>query len=114
MQKVAWPTITVSRLSGMPSTWVKVLLRATPVTIPGRAIGRITRKEIVSRPKKRWRATASEARVPSRSAIAVATTPALIEVRSDSRADSLSKALRNQSRVSPGGGHLRILLELKA
>ena len=25
----------------MPSTWVKVLLRATPVTIPGRAIGRI-------------------------------------------------------------------------
>ena len=49
----------------MPSTWVKVLLRATPVTMPGRAIGRITRKEIVSRPKKRWRATASAARVPS-------------------------------------------------
>ena len=56
MQKVAWPTITVRRLSGMPSTWVNVSLRATPVTIPGRAIGRITRKEIVSRPKKRWRA----------------------------------------------------------
>ncbi len=37
----------------MPSTWVKVLLSATPVTIPGSAIGRITRNEIVSRPKKR-------------------------------------------------------------
>jgi hypothetical protein len=43
-----------------------------PVTISGSAIGRITRNEIVSRPKKRRRATASAARVPSRTAIAVA------------------------------------------
>ena len=42
MQKVAWPTITVKQAErSMPSTWVKVLLSATPVTIPGRAIGRI-------------------------------------------------------------------------
>jgi hypothetical protein len=93
---------------------VKVLLRATPVTIPGRAIGRMTRKETVSRPKKRWRATAIEARVPSSRAIAVAATPALIEVRNASLAASFSKALENQSRVKPGGGHSRILLELKA
>ena len=86
MQKVAWPTITVKRLRAIPSTWVKVLLRATPVTIPGRAIGRMTRKEIVSRPKKRCRATASEARVPSRIAIAVATNPAFSEVTKASRA----------------------------
>ena len=105
MQKVAWPTITVSRLRLTPSTWVKVLLRATPVTIPGRAIGRITRKEIVSRPKKRWRPTASAARLPRTSAIAVATMPASIEVSSASRADSLSNALLNHSKVRPGGGH---------
>ena len=53
MQKVAWPTMTVNRLRSMPKTWVKVLLSATPVTIPGRAIGSTTRNEIVSRPKKR-------------------------------------------------------------
>ena len=37
----------------MPSTWVKVALSAIPVTMPGSAIGRMTRNEIVSRPKKR-------------------------------------------------------------
>src|SRR5207344_1636228 len=62
MQKVAWATITVNSERSMPNTWVNVLLRATPVTIPGRAIGRMTRKEIVSRPKKRCRATASDDR----------------------------------------------------
>src|SRR6476659_1512140 len=114
MQKVAWPTITVKRLRLVPRTWVKVLLRATPVTIPGRAIGRITRNETVSRPKKRWRPTAIAARVPRTIAIAVAATPALIEVSRASRADSLSNAFVNHSKVQPGGGHLRILLELKA
>src|SRR5215218_5488457 len=114
MQKVAWPTITVKRLRLIPRTWVKVLLRATPVTIPGRAIGSTTRKEIVSRPKKRWRATAREARLPRMRAIAVATAPASSEVSRASRALLLSKALPNHSVVRLGGGHLRILLELKA
>src|SRR3982751_5860845 len=114
MQKVAWPTITVKRLRGTSRTWVKVLEMATPVTIPGRAIGRITRKEIVSRPKKRCRATASAARVPRTTAIEAATTPALIEVTKASRAASSLKAWENQWVVNPGGGHSRILLELKA
>ena len=35
----------------IPKTWVKVELSAIPVTIPGSAIGRMTRNEIVSRPK---------------------------------------------------------------
>ena len=113
MQKVAWATITVKRLRSIPNTWVKVLLSATPVTIPGSAIGRITRNEIVSRPKNRWRATASEARVPSTSAIAVAASPALIEVQKASLA-VLSIALGNHSRVRAGGGHSRILLALNA
>jgi len=49
-----------------------------------------------------------------RFAIAVAANPASKEVSSASRAESLSKAFVNHSVVSPGGGHLRILLELKA
>src|SRR6476620_1493914 len=114
MQKVACPTITVKRLSGTSRTWVKVLEIATPVTIPGRAIGRMTRKEMVSRPKKRWRATARAARVPSTRAIAAAITPALIEVTKASRAASSLNACENQWVVKPGGGHSRIVLELKA
>src|SRR3954469_14458970 len=111
MQKVAWPTITVIRLRLMPSTWVKVLDRATPVTMPGRAIGKMTRKEIDSRPKKRLRPTARGIKDPSTTAISIATTPASIEVRSASRAESDSKALPNQLKVKPGGGHLRMRLE---
>src|SRR6478672_4676223 len=111
MQKVAWATITVKRERSMPNTWVKVLLSATPVTIPGRAIGRMTRKEIVSRPKNRCRATAREARVPSTSAIAVAISATLIDVQKASRAVD-SMALGNHLKVSPGGGHSRILLAL--
>ena len=53
MQKVAWPTITVNSDRSTPSTWVNVAFRAIPVTIPGSAIGRMIRNEIVSRPKKR-------------------------------------------------------------
>src|SRR3954453_13151991 len=114
MQKVAWPRRTGKRLRGTSGAGVKVLEIATPVTIPGRAIGRITRKLIVSRPKKRWRATAREASVPRTSAIAVAAIPALIEVKNASRAASLSTAFENHSVVKPGGGRARILLELKA
>src|SRR5436190_20712572 len=114
MQNVAWPTITVNRLRLMPSTWVKVSDRATPVTIPGRAIGRTTRNEIVSRPKNRWRETASEASVPSTIAIAVAATPAFSEVISASRGPESWKAWLNQWVVRRGGGHARTFDELNA
>ena len=80
----------------------------------GRAIGRITRKEIVSRPKKRWRATASAASVPRTRAITVANSPAFSEVKKASRAASSLNAWLNQWVVQPGGGHSRIRLELKA
>ncbi len=40
-----------------------------PVMMPGSAIGRMTRSEIVSRPKKRVRLTAAAVSVPSTSAI---------------------------------------------
>ena len=56
-----------------------VACSASPVTIPGSAIGRITANVITSRPKNRYRETASDASVPRMSAIAVAPTAAMIE-----------------------------------
>ena len=53
MQNVAWPMMTVSRPSDTPSTCVNVAFSAMPVTMPGSAIGRTTRNETASRPKKR-------------------------------------------------------------
>src|SRR5262245_23654816 len=114
MQKVACPAITVSRLRSTPSTWVKVLLSATPVTTPGSAIGRTTRNEIVSRPKNLKRATANEATLPRSRAIPVATAPTLIDVQRASRAPVLSIASLNQWVVRLGGGHARVLPPLKA
>ena len=93
---------------------MKVEFRATPVTIPGSAIGRMTRNEIVSRPKNRKRDTASEARVPRTSANAVAAKPTLSEVRKASRAPGLSIASPNHWVVRPGGGHSSVGLELNA
>ena len=98
----------------MPSTWVKVLLSATPVTIPGSAIGRMTRKEIVSRPKKRWRATASEASVPSSSAIAVAASPTLTVVSTASLTPGSFTATPNQWVVRCSGGHFSVMPPLNA
>ena len=114
MQKVAWPMITVSRLRLIPQTWVKVSLRAIPVTIPGRAIGRMITKEIVSRPKKRWRPTAIEASVPRTRAIAVAAAPTLSEVSSACWAPWSWIATLNQWVVRLGSGHSIELPPLKA
>ena len=55
MQNVAWPRITVKRPNEIPSGTSTVLnaeLSAIPVTMPGKAIGRITRKLIDCLPKK--------------------------------------------------------------
>ena len=53
MQNVACPTITVNSVRSTCSTCVNVEFRAMPVTMPGSAIGRITKNEMVSRPKNR-------------------------------------------------------------
>ena len=52
MQNVAWPMITVIRpkLFG-PITVASAALSAMPVTMPGSAIGRMTRKLTDERPK---------------------------------------------------------------
>ncbi len=72
-----------------------VAWRASPVMIPGSASGRMTRNEIVSRPKKRERDTASAASVPRTSAIAVAPSAAFTERSSASRTSGLCQATPN-------------------
>ena len=93
---------------------MKVVFRATPVTMPGSAIGRITRNEIVSRPKKLKRATASEASVPRTSATVVAIAADLERdeegVAGAAVVDRLAEPLRRQ----PGGGHSSIAARLNA
>jgi hypothetical protein len=50
MQNVAWPRMIVNVVKPIPEALI-VALRAIPVTIPGRAIGRTSRNETVPRPK---------------------------------------------------------------
>jgi hypothetical protein len=97
-----------------PSTSRNVALSAMPVTMPGSASGRMTRNEIVSRPKNRWRETASDASVPSTSAIAVAPMPAFSDVNSASRTPGLWNALSNHSSVKPPVGQPSVRLGLNA
>ena len=76
-----------------------------PVMIPGRAIGRITSSEIVSRPKKRVWLTAAAHSVPSTSAIIVE----IVATRTDSQracqTSGRSQVTANHFRVRPGGGN---------
>ena len=51
MQNVAWAITTVHMLSETPRMVVNMLFRAMPVTMPGSAMGRITRRLMTSRPK---------------------------------------------------------------
>ena len=74
----------------------------------------MTRNEIASRPKKRWRATASAASEPSRSAIAVAPSAAFTERSSASRTPGLSIARPNHFVVSPWIGQTSERRSLKA
>ena len=115
MQKVACATITVNRPSVTPSTWVKVSLRARPVTMPGSAIGITTRNETVSRPKKRWRATAKEARrAENRERSRGRGHPTLIEVKKALRAAWSWIASLNHFVVTLSSGHFRVVPPLKA
>ena len=72
MQNVAWPRTIVHVLNGM-SAMLNAERNEIPVIIPGKAMGRMTRSEIASRPKNRDRATAAAQSVPSTIAISVET-----------------------------------------
>ena len=112
MQNVAWAMTSEwnpkpTRNSNRPRSIVRenVFCRATPVTMPGRAIGRTNRNEYELRPKKRKRCMAKAASVPRTRAIAVAARATCTEFHSASRGPSVSHAWRHQSSVKPCGGH---------
>src|SRR5213083_806387 len=116
MQKVEWPMTIVHRDGLRP--WIGLLLKkelsAIPVTTPGSAMGRTSRKVMASRPKKRKRLTAVAAAVPRTSAIAVASPAAFRERTSAVRASPLCQAMLNHFVLKPAIGQLWILDELKA
>jgi hypothetical protein len=88
------------------------LFSARPVTIPGRAIGRITIRFRACCPKNLNRAIAKESNVPRIRAIMEAANATTTEVQSADRAPSLAKALPHHSVVKPVGGHDIVMLGL--
>ena len=95
-------------------TVVYVVWRASPVMIPGSAIGRITSRVIVSRPKKENRAIASERSVPKTIASAVAPSAACTESRSASRTPGSFHATLNHLVEKSSIGHRWVMLSLNA
>ena len=85
---------------------VKNEFSAMPVMIPGSAIGRISRNETDSRPKKRKRAIANAAAEPRTRAMPVASSAARTESQSASRTSCVCHATLNQCVVKPGIGQL--------
>ncbi len=75
-----------------------------PVTTPGSAIGRISSSETASRPKKRLRASAAAASVPSSSAMAVDQAATWKLSVMACQTSSRAQATPNQRVVSAGGG----------
>src|SRR6266850_776512 len=104
-QNVAWPA-TIVIVENEMSARLIAERNAIPVTIPGSAIGRITRYETVSLPKKRERATAAAARLPRTSANRVERRATTIESRIASQMAWLSRATPNHFVVRPGGGNV--------
>src|ERR1700757_2509171 len=81
-QKVACPT-TIVQIERLMWPVTNAELSAIPVTMPGSAIGRTSRKETASRPKKRKRATPKAPAEPSASAMPVAMSPTRTESHND-------------------------------
>ena len=113
MQKVAWPTMIVYTEKGVPAR-LKADCRASPVTMPGRAMGSTSIKDTASRPKKRKRWMPKETRTPSTSAITVATTPALRLSQNAERTAWSCQATENHERVQCWIGKVWTLERSKA
>src|SRR6478672_8898949 len=88
-------------------------LSASPVMIPGRAIGRMKRNEIESRPKNRARQRPNAASEPRTSATAVASRPARSDTQSASRTSGSSHACQHNFVVKRAMGQLGMFDELK-
>ncbi len=104
MQNVAWPKTMVQKLNGM-SAKLKAERNDMPVMMPGKAIGKMTKSDIVSRPKNLDRATAAAQSVPK----IIATIVEIAATRSDSPSASQTsgrpQVTANHFSVNPGGGH---------
>ena len=77
---------------------------AMPVMMPGSAMGRMTRSEIVSRPKNFVRDTAAAISVPMTMEISVATLATFTDRISASQTSGRFHAAANHFSVRPGGG----------
>ncbi len=73
--------------------------------MPGRAIGSTNSSVMVSLPRNGRRAMANAARVPSASAISVATDATTSDSRIACQMSSRANATSNQCSVRPGGGN---------
>jgi hypothetical protein len=82
--------------------------------MPGKVIGRTTKKLMVLRPKNSWRCTAKATMVPSTSAITVAPRPTITELPSEAHMPSLFHASAHQRSVKPLGGKANVRDELNA
>jgi hypothetical protein len=103
MQKVVCPIAIVAKPGGTCARR-NAELRAMPVTMPGRAIGRMKPMAIRSLPRNSRRASASAASVPSDTAASVAASATSAESKSAERTSSLPSAAENQRVVKPCGG----------
>src|SRR5512140_1014218 len=88
--------------------------RASAVTMPGNAIGSTSTNEMASRPKNRNRCTAKDANVPRKSAMHVAETPALIELKNAGLSSGFCHATANHLVVKRRGGQAALMFLLKA
>ena len=96
-----------------PSMVLNALFKAIPVTMPGKAIGKIIIRLTAFLPKNLYRESAKANNVPKTRAITVeaAATVRLVIKASIKPVDWV--AFCHQSRVKLGGGHFMLMFELK-
>ena len=113
MQKVAWAMTTVRIESCIPKSVLKALFNAIPVTMPGKAIGKIIIRLTAFLPKNLYLDKAIASIVPSTKAIAAehAAITKLVIKASSNPVDAPARC--HHSRVNPGGGQSMFREELK-
>src|SRR3982751_1210207 len=104
MQNVAWPQTMVQNDGSNPPSRIAAS-SAMPVMIPGSAIGRMNSNVSESFARKRARASANAANVPSTSAMVVAQAATLTDSHIAGQMSVRANAAPNHLSVSPGGGN---------
>src|SRR3982750_3917266 len=90
------------------SNRLKAERSAIPVTMPGKAMGRMTSSEITSRPKNLLPETAAAQSVPRISAISVEIAATCTESVIAAHTSGRAAATANHLSVSPGGGQAKL------